>query len=937
MLRRKDIRLLTVVGPPGIGKTRLATQVALDLEDEFEDVYFVPLAPITDPTLVLSTIAQTLSVREEASHSLFTSLVRSLRDRRVLLCIDNFEQLLPAASHLAELLTACPQAKMLVTSRAVLRLRGEKEFRVPPFALPNLHRLLSLETLAKYPAIALFTQRAQDARPDFSLTLLNVETIAEICVRLDGLPLAIELAAARLKLLSPQMILKWLSGAEGQSRFSILSGGARDLPARQQTLRNAIAWSYNLLDEEEKTLFRRLSIFVGGCTVEAAAMVCAPRESDAQPARSLVAPSILDGLSSLIDKSLLTQQELTSGDPRFVTLQTIREFGLECLADSGEREAMQTEYAAYFLSVAENAERGLVGPQQLDWLNRLEAEHDNLRAVLAWAIERADTEVGIRVAAAIWRFWFARGYFSEGRRWIEQSLRTYPDASGQVKAKALRGLGGIAWSQGDYAASRTFQEESLEIYRGLNYPRGVAASLNNLAVLAREQGDLSAARALLVESLAIRRQLGDPREIAVSLNNVGMVAREQGDLEPARAFAEEGLALAQQLGFKQVLATSMDTLGHVEHAQGNLQAAESLFKKSLAGFRELDTKREIAGAFEGLAIVVSEQGSAERAARFMGVAEAIRESIGAPVAGSLRAESERNIAAVRAQLDEKTFADAWASGRALSLDQAIQYALGKTFHAPAPISSSLPPSILRIFALGPTQVMRGEVELTSSDWVYAKTKELLFYLLFHPSSTKEQIGLALWRDASPARLRSSLGVAVHYLRRALGKPDWIILDGDHYSFNRSLPYWIDVEEFENNLERAKQLPRSAAQAVEWEDQTIGLYRGDFLQDIDAEWCVPWREELRRKLLDALISWSQSLIAASQYGQAAEMLRRALALDDLLEIAHRELIRCLARMGERGQALRHYQELVDLMQRELGAPPGRETSMLYERLRNGEEI
>ncbi|HEY6407500.1 MAG TPA: adenylate/guanylate cyclase domain-containing protein, partial [Ktedonobacteraceae bacterium] len=443
LLRREEVRLVTLTGPGGTGKTRLGLQIASELRNVFADgVYFVSLAPISDPMLVMPTIAQALGIRDrvELGQPLSARLAEVLQQKQVLLLLDNFEQVIGAASQVADLLASCPQLKVLVTSREVLHVRAEHEFAVPPLELPDLAHLPEPAALARFPSVALFLQRAQAANPDFQLNATNARIVAAICVRLDGLPLAIELAAARMKLLSPQKLLARLS-----RRLAILTGGARDLPARQQTLRNTIEWSYHLLTAWEQRLFRRLSVFVGGCTLQAAEAVCTVPDDGAG--------QVLDGIASLVDKSLLKRLEQTgegSEEPRLLMLETIREYGLEALTTSGEEQAARQAHADYFLLLAEEAEPALKGPLLVEWLERLEQEHDNLRAALRWAVEGGRADLALRVGVALERFWVVRGHRNEGLAFLERALVAEAEIATDLRAKALLAAARLAFIQSHY-------------------------------------------------------------------------------------------------------------------------------------------------------------------------------------------------------------------------------------------------------------------------------------------------------------------------------------------------------------------------------------------------------------------------------------------------------------------------------------------------------
>jgi predicted ATPase len=482
LLRRPEVRLATFTGTGGIGKTRLALQIAEELLDVFADgVYFVSLAPLSDPELVLPTLTQTLGLKEMGNQSLLDLLKAYLRNKHLLLFLDNFEQVVTTAPLLVELLRTCPYLKILVTSRTLLRVSGEHEFTVSPLAVPDLSQLPVPEALSQYAAVALFLQRAQALRPDFRMTSANAPTIAEICVRLDGLPLALELAAARIKLFSPQALLIRL----GQ-RLQVLTSGTRDAPARQQTLRNTIEWSYNLLDASERRLFRQISVFVGGCTLHAVEAVCVALGDEAG--------AVLNGAASLIDKNLLQQIEQDEEEPRFVMLETLREFGLECLTTSGETEATRHAHAAYYLQLAEEAVPKWFGPEQKAWFDRLEREHDNLRAALNWLLEqgeeRESIEMALRLGVALWYFWLIRFHRSEGQDFLERALARSKGITVTVRAKALWAAGNLAGYRGDFARGEVLCQESLALFREVRDTVGIGSGVTPYYQTTPEVNDL---------------------------------------------------------------------------------------------------------------------------------------------------------------------------------------------------------------------------------------------------------------------------------------------------------------------------------------------------------------------------------------------------------------------------------------------------------------
>jgi predicted ATPase/class 3 adenylate cyclase len=707
LLRHADVRLLTLTGTGGTGKTRLALQSAAELIDDFEDgVFLVALAPISDPELVASTVAGALSVSESAGRFLKEDLRDFLSTKELLLVLDNFEQVVDAAPLVGELLSGCPGLKVLTTSRTLLRIYGEHEYAVRPLELPDPDHLPPIETLSQYEAIRLFTERARAANVHFSLTNENALAVAEICARLDGLPLAIELAAARIKLLSPQAMSSRLGNP-----LKFLTGGARDLPERQRTLRGAIAWSYALLDEGEQVLFARLSVFSDGCALEAVEAIC-------DPVGDLFV-DVLEGLSSLVDMSLLRQEEMVEEEPRLVMLETIREYARERLELSGEAEEIRRLHAEHFLALAEQGASEQQGPEEATWLERLDLEHDNMRAALSWMLESEEAEPGLRLAGALWQFWDMRGYYGEGRRWLEQALAKDGRAS-MARAKALEGVGWLADLQGDIDRAVAAAEEGLSLSARVKLESNVTASfLRILGSAAYVRGDHEQAARLYEESLALSREARDERGVASSLLQLGNVSGDQGNHEEAKTFYEEGLALSRKLDDKALLASALISVGaefllqgdpnrgamlneeaaelyrergnrgHLQYAldnlgwaalvRGNLQQAEVLHRESLALSRQLGDKLVAAEALEGLACSASARGEAERVARLFGAAEALREAVGYKQEPREHALREPYLVAARPRLSKARWNVAWAEGRRLGFEEAIAYALEKAW------------------------------------------------------------------------------------------------------------------------------------------------------------------------------------------------------------------------------------------------------------------
>ena len=703
-LLRPDVRLLSLVGAGGAGKTRLAIEVAARVGAAFPDgAHFVDLSPITDTGSLIAAVARVLDIRERRDQPLIELVEDTLAPQQPLIVLDNFEQLLPASAQLARLLEVCPGLKLLVTTRSALHLRWEHVLTVPPLQVPNLEQLPELDALARVPSVALFTQRAQRVYPGFELTRVNARAVAELCVRLDGLPLAIELAAARVHVLPPRALLKRLD-----ERLDLLATTNLDQPRRQRTMRAAIDASYDLLTPFEQALFRRLAVFVGGFPLDAVAEVCDPH--------GLLGPDPLSGVESLVNKSLLRQESSPHTDldtPRFGMLETIREYALERLTESGEHDDLRRQHAAYYLSGADVVVGEIKSTQQAAWLRSLDGEHDNLLAALAWCHEVREPELGLRASGLLAWFWLVRGHVLEGRARLTALLEVGGRQPTALRAEALRVTGSLALNQADYPSARQFFGASLAIGRELGDRASCVGALSGLGATAMQEGDVATAEACFQEALSTQAELGDKLGLAESLNslaniahgrgdlararelyrmsqslnseigyrtdvvlhNLGVVAQEQGDLPAARQLFQDSVAIKRAIGDPLGVALSLAKLGEVTASSGDVARAHQFLSESLVLQYELGDRPGVAFVLERFAMTAAAHGQPGRALHLAGAADELRRAIGMPLSEAAQASLDAWLEPATGALPVADVQAALADGRAMSLDDVIAFAM----------------------------------------------------------------------------------------------------------------------------------------------------------------------------------------------------------------------------------------------------------------------
>ncbi|HKH94486.1 MAG TPA: BTAD domain-containing putative transcriptional regulator [Gemmatimonadaceae bacterium] len=914
-------RLLTLTGAGGSGKTRLAEELALRCDPFFDSVGWIDLTPLSDPNLLPQLVATTLRAPERPGTSPLQSLVGVLCDERALIVLDNCEHLVDASAELVDaLLRSCPKITILATSREALGVGSETAWLVPP--------------LASAEAVQLFVERARATVPSFSLSAANTPAVTEICRRLDGIPLAIELAAARVRVLSPEQIARRLDDA-----FRLLTTGSRTALARHRTLRATMEWSFALLAAREQTLLRRLAIFAGSFTLDAAEVVCAGEPLETE--------DILDGVSALVDKSLVTM-EPGDGMARYRLLETVRQYGVERLVEAGELPAMERRFAEYFLAMIEEAEPTLIGGSNAPAvLAQIVAEQDNLRAATHWALADASrAELALRFVGALYWYWYALGQFREARQLVDRALAMDRGGNPLFRGRALVSSALTSLAQGDYPRSCANFEEAIPLLRAANDDDGLGAALAKYGAARMLGGDVAGAVVTLDEALDFTRGRPD-WDIPVIFARFwrAWAAYVEGENDRAKEMLAVNIAVAREHHLPTTLAHALVTEARVELARGNLEQACAIVMEGLELEVSINDAWGIGLAVDVVAHVAAQRGHHEEAARLLAGVAAHRERLAVALPGLAPAERLRLVETLRASLGPR-YAALEVEGRSLSTAQTVGIALSEaarhtTEHrVPLHLEPRTPDverATLRVLALGPLQVFVNGKLVESMAWGSARPRELLVYLLMHAEGrTKEQVGLVFWPDASAAQLRNSFHVTLHRLRKALGNPEWVGLVHDRYRVDPAVVEEFDVLEFDRDITAARRaLKRQEEGASARLEQALSRFRGDFLDgEPVGDWHLEHRDRLQRIYVDALMELGARLAAEERHAKAAEAYRRVLARDELHEEALLALMKCHAALGERSQALRVYRRFADRMREELDAEPDDETTSFFEKLQQG---
>lgn len=953
-------RLLTLTGAGGSGKTRLASEISARLGDSFAERVWLDLAPIQDATRILPHLALALGVADRADQSTLAGVANIIGSERMLVTFDNCEHLVDACAGVAEaLLHSCPQLTIVATSREALGVPGEIAWLVPP--------------MREDEAVQLFVERAQSVQPSFALTPQNSASVHEICQRLDGIPLAVELAAARVRVLGPSQIAARLSDA-----FKLLSGGSRTGLARHRTLRGAIDWSYALLTDREQLLLQRLTVFAGSFSIEAVEEICAgePIESD----------ELLDALSALVEKSLVVL-DVSRNTARYRLLETVRQYGDELLRASGTIETVRARHAQFYLAFVESAEpRLFAGAADTELVAAVREESGNLRAAIAWtAADVARADMAMRFGYALHWYWFAQGQFDEGYRALIVALSSKTPVAPEVRGRALIALGHINLWQSRLDDVGPRMDAAYELLRGTTDRLSLAYALNGVGFARHLAGDSASARKFLDDAFAIVGEFPDHVLGAIIQYWRGLVLLDAQEFEQAGASFAFATALGRRINHKPAMGHPLLMSGRLALAQGAHVQAYTMFAEALSILFAVRDDWGTPQGLEGVASAIAGLGHSRDAARLLGAASAVRRRTGSPWLPAERALLDVVMESLRTALGDG-FAGAWSEGEALTRDAALQLALGAmdAYQTPAvaPTTESRPPSNERqVATLGVTSstvtppavtspvvaaeavpapaasaesssaplVVRtmGGLSVTvdgeridAAMWGSARSRELLVFLLCHPHGvTKEQVGAAFWPESSQAQVRNAFHVTLHRLRKALRHAEWIVVQQDRYMLDTGGAVDFDADRIERGMTAALRLvARKNPTAADALDDALTLATGEFMQgEAVGDWHIPWHDRMQRLQLDGLRALASLRVAEGRFADASNAARRILAVDPIDEDAWRTLMLAHARQGERTQALRLYQQLTDLLERELESEPDSATTRLYEKIQAGAAV
>ena len=915
-------RLLTLTGAGGSGKTRLAREVAGRIEAAGGAVLWADLSAVADPAKVMVPVTEVFGMVEQAAGTALALVEQEIGEARLVLVLDSCEHLVDAVAGVTEqLLRACPGLTILATSREALGVPAETAWLVPP--------------LSDEEAVELFVARGRSVLPSFAATEANAATIRDICRRLDGIPLAIELAAARVRVLSVDQIAERLGNA-----LRLLSAGSRTAIPRHRTIRGTLDWSYDLLSDREQILLRRLAIFYGGFTIEAAEGV-----TSAEPLDSL---EVLDLLAALVDKSLVVL-DTPAGNPRYRLLETVRQYGLERLAEANETESIRRRHAEFFLAVAEAAEPFIFGGiRDALWIGRLVPEIPNFAATAEWAMQADDrVEAGLRLSWALHWLWWSRGPFEEALR-----LSTLLDRADQVprlvRIRAMLAFAHLNVWQGKLDASIAHSNRALALLESEADPELVAYALTLRGAVLTITGQVAAALLDLSRAIPLAREHSATVLPGIALHFQGICLQASGDVDGAEACFRAEVSICRSVDHLPGAGHGLTGLGVLLHSLDRFDEALGAFREGLVLHRAVADGWGIAKGLEGVAAVLARR-DPERATRLLGAAQAHRERIAHALWEPERMFLEPVIAGLKLALGAGWDA-AWAAGRATGRDPAIELALERTEAVPAPVADAAPTPPprppqgatpdLAVDTLGGLTVRRQGDPVEPAAWGSARARELLVYLLTHPRGvSKDQVGQVLWPDATPAQLRNAFHVTLHRLRRALGHAEWVEVDGERYRLAPGLRIEFDAARFETEVPAAMAaLARGETAAPARLEAALAAYRGPFLEgESFGDWSLEMRDRLERFFVEGGVALARWLLDQKRHPDADRLAARILARDELNETAWRIRMTALARAGERPQAIRLFQQLTQLVARELDTEPDEETRELYEAIQDGKSV